>query len=300
MIYPKLIIFIIREILVNFIGYKMGVRSFLKRSLINNMARKIEVDLYDKGPKHSKNIKDHLHENNIEIKNKNNFLEMGPGGSILHGIHKILDGWNKYIAVDTFPSQIWSKYPQDLYSRFTSELDNNLKNKANEILLSSQNEEGPIFYFGTQGLFNTDFNSKYTAGSIDFIYTWGVLEHIDDPKQVFIKNYELLSDSSYVLHVIDPHPHTWSRLRNPYIFLTIPQWLWNLMYKGRGFINRVRASSYEAWAKQAGFEIISNKKEISNLNISNIINSINETIKYTDINDLLTDRLYLFLKKSSR
>lgn len=295
----KLILFILREILVNFLGYKLGLRSFLKRSLINNMSRNIEVDLYDKGPKHSKNITDHLYENNISIENKNNFLEMGPGGSILHGIHKILEGWRKYVAVDIFPSQIWSEYPQTLYSRFIRELDDNLKRKVNKILSSSQNGEGPIFYFGNQGLCNTDFNSKFASGSIDFIYTWGVLEHTDNPKQVFLKNYELLSECGYILHVIDPHPHTWSRFQNPYIFLTIPQWIWNLMYKGRGFINRVRASSYEDWAKQVGFEIVSNKKEISKHDISNLIKSINKKIKYVDLDDLLTDRLYLFLKKPS-
>ncbi len=295
----KLMLFIIREILVNYIGYKMGLRSFLKTSAINNMARRAEVDLIDKGPKHSKNINDHIKDNNISIKTKNNFLEMGPGGSLLHGMHKIFEGWKNYVAVDTFPSQIWSEYPQALYSGFSSKLDEKNRIKAEQILKSSQDGNGPIHYYGTGGLFNSEFNSKFEAKSIDFIYTWGVLEHVVNPLEAFKKNYELLSDDGYVLHVIDPHPHTWGNLKDPHTFLTIPQWLWDLMYKGRGFINRFRASSYETWAKQAGFEIISNKKEISDLDISDLVKSVNKNIEYTDIEDLLTDRIYLFLKKSS-
>ena len=293
----KLYIFILREIFANYIGYKLRLRFLFNRSKINNMSRSPDIDVIDKGIKHKENILNHIQDHNLEIKNKSNFLEMGPGGSALHGIHKILEGWHTYIGVDSFPSQIWSEYPQQLYKKFIEGQSLDIQSKIKNIISSSRDNKGPIYYYGNDGLNNKNFNSKFKDGSIDFIYTWGVLEHIENPKEVFKKNYELLSDSGYILHVIDPHPHIWDRFPEPYIFLTIPLWLWNLMYQGRGFINRIRASSYERWAEEAGFKIISNKKEISKFDISKFQKKVSKEISYTDLDDLKTDRLYLLLRK---
>jgi len=293
----KLYLFIIREILVNYIGYKLKIRSLFQRSKINNMSRSLEVDIYDKGIKHVKNINKHIEKYSLDIKHKGVFLEMGPGGSLLHGIHKILEGWINYIGIDAFPSQVWSEYPQLLYKELLTASPENLQEKIKETIHSSMQQKGPLFYFGEHGLDNEDFMEKYKEGSIDFIYSWGVLEHIEDPYEVFKKNYSLLSDNGYILHVIDPHPHIWDRFKEPYIFLTIPKWVWDLMYKGRGFINRIRASSYEKWALQAGFKVISNEKEVSKFNLDKFKDKICSSIKYEDTTDLKTDRLYLLLQK---
>ena len=293
----KLYLFIIREILANYIGYKLRLRFLFNRSKINNMSRSLDVDVIDKGIKHKKNILNHIEDNKLAFAKKTNFLEMGPGGSALHGIHKILDGWQTYIGIDAFPSQIWSEYPNEMYNKFSQDQPEDIQAEINNIISSSKKNQGPIFYYGTEGLNNKEFNNKFQPGSIDFIYTWGVLEHIENPKEVFQKNYELLSDTGYILHVIDPHAHIWDRFPDPYIFLTIPRWLWDLMYKGRGFINRIRASSYEKWAEEAGFKIISNKREISKDDISKFQNKVSKEIVYEDLDDLRTDRLYLLLQK---
>lgn len=261
------------------------------------MSRSINIDIEDKGIKHEKNINDHIQEHNLQLNNKTNFLEMGPGGSVLHGIHKILEGWESYIGVDAFPSQIWSDYPEQMYKKFSEDQSEDIQIKIEKVISSSKENRGPIYYYGNGGLNNSDFNNKFKKGSIDFIYTWGVLEHIENPKEVFHQNFELISDSGYVLHVIDPHPHIWDRFPEPYIFLTIPLWIWNLMYKGRGFINRIRAHSYEKWAQEAGFQIISNKKEISSFDVSKFEKKVSKEILYKDLDDLRTDRLYLLLKK---
>ena len=44
--------FILREILVNFLGYKLGLRSLLGKGKHINITGKIDRDLYDKGVKH--------------------------------------------------------------------------------------------------------------------------------------------------------------------------------------------------------------------------------------------------------
>ena len=289
--------YIFREILVNIFGYKLRIRSLLKRNIINNLGGDYEKNIYDKGRKHIDNIYQHLKDNNIKVNRKDTFLEMGPGGSVLHGLMQICDGWKTYIGIDAFPSQVWSKYPSKLYKKYIDSIDSMDKSKIENIIKSSKSGSGPIFYFGNDGLDNIVFKEKYSDKSIDFIYSWGVLEHIDNPKEQLRKNYNLLADNGYILHVIDPHPHTWNRFEEKFIFLTIPNFLWKLMYYKRGFINRVRASSYEKWAKEVGFTIISNKKEISEHDISKYKHKIKKNIDYIDDDDIKTDRLYLLLKK---
>ena len=50
----KILLYIIRECIVNIIGYKMKIRRLFKRSRINNVAGNIDTDIKDKGFKHYK------------------------------------------------------------------------------------------------------------------------------------------------------------------------------------------------------------------------------------------------------
>ena len=108
-----------------------------------------------------------------------------------------------------------------------------------DLIKNSQGFNGSVKYFGTYGLFNNDFKKLVKPLSVDLIYSWGVLEHVVDPKSVFQENYNLIDKNGVAIHVIDTHPHTWNRFNNPLIYLTIPDWLWSIMYGGRGFINRL-------------------------------------------------------------
>ena len=113
----KLLLYIIRECFVNIIGYKMKIRRLFKRSIINNVAGNIDKDLEDKGLKHYKLVKKIISTLSLDPK-KNRFVEMGPGGTLLNGFTTVLNGWNEYLAVDVFPSQVWSKYPMILYNKY--------------------------------------------------------------------------------------------------------------------------------------------------------------------------------------
>lgn len=128
----------------------------------------------------------------------------------------------------------------------------------------------------------------------------GVLEHIENPLEVFKKNYLLLKKNRFALHVIDLYSHTWGRFKNPYRFLSVCDWLWKLMYSNRGFINRYRASSYIRWAKESGFKVEILKVERyddKDIDIDKLKRKFLLRFQNLDKNDILIDRIFLKLSK---
>jgi hypothetical protein len=289
--------YIFREIIVNYIFYKLKLRRFLGRGRINNVSGILSSDFYDKGIKHFNLISKTLNKNAPHLR-RDRFLELGPGGTLLNGFMLTHGGWREYYAVDAFPSEVWSKYPQHLYHHYIKSLrKKNDRHSANKILRTSMKSKGPLFYFSNGGVHGEGFASKVKNNSVDFIYSWGVLEHIENPKDIFDRCFSLLKSNGCSLHVIDFHPHTWHRFYKTHYFLAIPDWLWYLMYNKRGFINRLRASAYLNYAKSAGFSIKILKKEYSKSDISGYRKNFQKKFKKLKANDILTDRIYMLLTK---
>ena len=71
--------FILREILVNFLGYKLDLRSLLGKGKHINITGKIDRDLYDKGVKHREIVEEVLQAKGLTPV-KGTFLEMAPAG----------------------------------------------------------------------------------------------------------------------------------------------------------------------------------------------------------------------------
>jgi len=289
--------YILREIIVNYFFYKLRLRRFFGRGLINNVSGNLISDFYDKGIKHFKLISDVVEKRTSNTK-KDRFLELGPGGTLLNGLMLTVNGWKEYYAVDAFPSEVWSRYPQKLYSYYIKNLNNKYDELiANKILLSSVKSDGPLYYFNKHGISGKSFTAKVKNSSVDFIYSWGVLEHVEDPKEIFEQCFSLLKHNGSALHVIDFHPHTWQRFTKTHYFLTIPDWLWFLMYNKRGFINRLRVSSYLELAKSSGFSIKILKTEYSKSKIDNYKKKFQKEFKKIKDSEILTDRIYLLLTK---
>ena len=122
----KIVPFIIRECLVNLLGYKLGLRGFLGRGKLINITGDVDRDIEDKGIKHRAKVDDILKDLNLKIE-KNRFLEMGPGGLLLHGCMIILDGWKEYIAVDAYTSDVWSEYPLSVLQKYSHRLSEDKK-----------------------------------------------------------------------------------------------------------------------------------------------------------------------------
>ena len=60
-------------------------------------------------------------------------------------------------------------------------------------VIQEQSENKEIKYYSSGGVFNAEFNDSVKESGVDFIYTWGVLEHIDDVQGVLRKTTSYLT-----------------------------------------------------------------------------------------------------------
>ena len=117
--------FILREILVNFLGYKLGLRSLLGKGKHINITGKIDRDLYDKGVKHREIVEEVLQAKGLTPVGY--IFGDGPRRLMLHGCMVINDGWERYVAVDAFASDVWSEYPISVLEKYSGGLDGTAK-----------------------------------------------------------------------------------------------------------------------------------------------------------------------------
>ena len=114
---------------------------------------------------------------------------------------------------------------------------------------------------------------------------------------MFIRNKEVLRDDGSILHIVDPHPHTWRNLHKPYSFLSVNDSLWDLMYKDRGFINRYRRSQYLSMSKEANLKSEIIKELIDNKSQLPMQDTLVEPFVDMNLDDLLCHRFWLYMRK---
>ena len=246
---------IVREIAVNWIGYKFGLRSLTKRSVINNVNWDPQQDVEEKGGHRLAYIKKMLQmtlgeDGFAHYWPPRRVLEIGPGGTALLALYLLSEGVKEYIGVDRYPSDIWSEHPAKCYEIALAKLNN--RKHLESALSTSKRGQGPIRYYGSE---STGAFARIEPGSVDLIFSWGALEHVGEPFQILAGSKPLLSADGIALHTIDTGPHTWWQFENPYVFLSVPDWLWGLMYWRRGHINRFMPADYLRWAKDAGYTV---------------------------------------------
>ncbi|MFH1162126.1 MAG: methyltransferase domain-containing protein [Candidatus Jorgensenbacteria bacterium] len=295
----KVYLYIVREIAVNLIGYKLGIRKLMRKgAVVNTNCEDMDGVFNDKISQ-----LDFIKTWGESLQKKpfpcGNVLEIGPGGTLLLGSMLIAEGCKEYYGIDAFPSLVWGKFATALYGLADRKLPEQKAEKVRTALSLSKNKNGPIKYFGNVGVENIIADRCVEPKSIDLIYSWGVLEHVPSPENAFNVLRKVIRDDGIAIHVIEPSPHTWKRFSNPYVIFCIPDWLWGLMYHGRNFQNRFRASDYVGWARNAGFDVIeAENTEIGKKDHLSIRGKFTERFKSYSDEDILTGRLTLILKPS--
>jgi SAM-dependent methyltransferase len=91
-------------------------------------------------------------------------------------------------------------------------------------------------------------------GRVDLIYSGSVLEHVADPRAVFLALRAWLRSDGAMAHCVDLTSH--ERDHNPFIMLTFPEWLWRRALSPRApcLLNRWRVGDYERALAGAGFD----------------------------------------------
>jgi SAM-dependent methyltransferase len=89
---------------------------------------------------------------------------------------------------------------------------------------------------------------------VDVIISFNVLEHLSDLSVAFKQMAKLLKRDGMMVHRIDYGPHDiWRSYENLLEFLTVPDWLWSLMGRNRGYPNRIRHGQVLRMLIDAGF-----------------------------------------------
>jgi len=92
------------------------------------------------------------------------------------------------------------------------------------------------------------------GGSLDFIYSCSVQEHVREPQHAYAEQYRALCPGGLVSHIIDVKDHHHSE---PFNFLRYDDRLWEAMQgHSGGSTNRLRAQDHLDLIEAAGFEIL--------------------------------------------
>jgi SAM-dependent methyltransferase len=194
----------------------------------------------------------------IEISNKT-ILEVGPGDNLGVALKLISLGAKKVICLDRFRCQrnenkVWAVY-RELIERMTPKQ----REMASEAVLFTQDgysfwSERIQYIVGTEVEKSPEILGREIA---DIILSNAVLEHVYNLEETFRNLVLLLKPGGYMYHGVDLRCHNRFKGKSELFFLTIPQWLWNLMGRNLGSPNRKRIGYYRDLFEKLRLTLIS-------------------------------------------
>jgi SAM-dependent methyltransferase len=199
----------------------------------------------------------------IEISNKT-ILEVGPGDNLGVALKLISLGAQKVICLDRFRCQRDETKVQAVYRELIERMTPEERGRCLEALLPTQ--EGYSFRSDRiEYVPDTEVErSLETLGEeiADIIVSNAVLEHVYDLEETFRNLGLLLRPGGYMYHGVDLRCHNRFESKSELYFLTIPQWLWNLMGSNLGAPNRKRIGSYKHLFEKFNLTLISEEVTI--------------------------------------
>jgi hypothetical protein len=118
---------------------------------------------------------------------------------------------------------------------------------------------GPNYELDTQRVqFHKCYMEQFKGEAlVDFLFSFSVLEHVEDLDGFFGASFRIMSPGSYMVHIIDLGGHSeFEDPMPPLDFQTYPDWLFDLMYPPYYRATRRFVSDYRAAAERHGFKII--------------------------------------------
>lgn len=218
-------------------------------------------------------------------------IEVGPGGSIGVGICALLSGLDKYSALDVTkhadPDNNLAVFDQCI-KRFKERapypggskiadiakgLDSNgfpsgiltdavlkrsmSERRLDEIRRNLKEPQGMVEYVAPWS-----DPSVVASESIDLIISHSVMEHVNDPADLYVSMAKWCRPSGYMSHSIDYQCH--ATADKWYGHWMYSQWEWKLIFGNRPYlINRCAHSHHRAFQERAGFTILNEYREIS-------------------------------------
>ena len=184
-------------------------------------------------------------------------VELGPGRNLAASIAALLDGTQMAIGVDVV-KYANTRENQKIFDELVGSDNGNGHVTVNKSLIRE------ALCFAGDPAKETILKYKVpwsdpsiiSTGSVDFIFSLSVMEHIREPDRAYAACFAWLRPGGVMCHKIDHSSHGITRTWNGHYW--IPDWLWCLILGKRPYlINRWTPDQHKASAESAGFEVIS-------------------------------------------
>jgi SAM-dependent methyltransferase len=226
--------------------------------------------------------------------------ELGPGNSLGAGISALLCGAQQYIGLDLTPLIFKGKIDSDIYElaklvREQTPIPDNVEFPGIQPALASYKFPSPLLpaevlresagidrvYAIKEALRSISQGGgesviKYfapwmdtteiEAGSIDYLFSQAVMEHVDDLALSYATMYKLLRPGAVMSHQIDFRSHGTADAWNGH--WSYSDLKWKLIRGAREYlINRQTISAHRAAIRNVGFEIVNERLVTDNTGI---------------------------------
>lgn len=185
-------------------------------------------------------------------------LEVGPGDQTGLGLLFLGAGASQYLACDRFVGDVAGPTARQLYRAITERAPDWARRGWAARGLDpaeypwTSGEHPPVLLHAVEA----ERLHRAVTQPVDLIFSYNVVEHLTDVEASFAAMAKVLRPGGLMVHKIDYGPHQcWRDYRNPLLFLTVPEWLWQAMGSRRGVPNRARHCEVVASLRRLGFEI---------------------------------------------
>ncbi|MCG5524341.1 class I SAM-dependent methyltransferase [Ectothiorhodospira haloalkaliphila] len=185
--------------------------------------------------------------------NGKHLLEYGPGNCPGVALLMVAHGAKTVTCVDRFGLSRPDGTQAKIMSELVDMLDGAPRGRAEKCFCVHGNP--------ASGLSEKRINYIVTKNGLsclhdccDLAYSRAVLEHVNDLDATFQDMSRALRPNGLAIHKVDLKSHGLHR-SNPLDFLVWPEWLWSLMYSGKGVPNRLRINHYRQALKTGGFGV---------------------------------------------
>jgi SAM-dependent methyltransferase len=186
-------------------------------------------------------------------------LEIGPGRNLAPGVVFVMAGVNKYYGLDIYRDPDFYKRHsyEAVVALLTTVAPSLIKTSATEVFRIEGDtavfNEGKLQYLYPY----QSYDLPIPPGSVDYIYSNAVFEHITDPAATITSMFRILPSKALTAHVIDMRDHR--DFSKPLEFLKEDREAWEKGYKAKNahnHTNRWRLSDFKSAFEKAGFRIL--------------------------------------------
>ena len=186
-------------------------------------------------------------------------LEIGPGANLGQGLLLVASGAKKYTGLDLYqPPELYNRHSYAAaYDLLNLVAPQSIRVKADQIY-SVKGEQVVFKPERMDYLFpRQSYDIRMPDGSVDFVFSHSVFEHITDPDKTVTAIEKVLRRGGISAHDIDLRDH--DDFSKPLEFLKTGEASWQARYTGEHkftYTNRKRLSDFVAATERSGLKIL--------------------------------------------